>query len=103
MVHALLTSVLSDPSAAKVMVMICWVMITRVTRDMHLCVNTQYQAALRGPGYGHGCVYSEQDHRCRVMGYVTKLAHLGRQMWCSGLPDGRHGREWDLPHEHSGL
>lgn len=38
------------------------------TKDMHLFVNTKYQAALRGPGYNN------QDDRCKAMGYVTKLA-----------------------------
>ena len=39
-------TVLSDiPPQAKVMVMVCWVMMTMITKDMHLCVNTKYYAA----------------------------------------------------------
>lgn len=46
---------------------------TVVTKDMHLHVNRQYQAGLRGPSYGYDHEYNNQEYRCRVMAYMTAL------------------------------
>lgn len=45
------TAVVSNnPPEANVTVMICWIVVIMSTMDMHLCVNTKYYVALRGPG-----------------------------------------------------
>ena len=46
---AWLPEVANKPPEAKIMVEICWVMVTLVMMDMHPCVSLKYQAALRGP------------------------------------------------------
>lgn len=46
-------SVVIEPQEAKIMVLICWVIATMVTKAMHLCVNTKHQAALRNPVYDY--------------------------------------------------
>ena len=63
----------SNPPEAKDTATICWIVGTVVLKDLHLCVNTKYQATLRGPSYGYGYFYNEQGSRCRVIDYLTTL------------------------------
>lgn len=44
----------NDPPEAMIMVMICWLVVTTFTKGLHRCVNTNYEAALTGPGLGQG-------------------------------------------------
>lgn len=48
-----------NPPEAKVMAATCWVLVAMDTKDMHLCMDTKYWAALRGPDYGYK--FTDQD------------------------------------------
>lgn len=49
------------------MVMICWIWVDMVTKDMHLCADLNFWAALKGPD----CGCNDQGYLCSFMVCVT--------------------------------